>query len=73
MVLRGEATGGKVAVQDASGLDEFAFAARGEWFRQDGVAVMVVQDHEVLATVGRGDWKTSSLVSAYFYIELNCL
>ena len=38
-------------------MDEFAFAARGEWFRQDGVAVVVVQDHEVLATAGRGDRK----------------
>ena len=38
-------------MQDASGSDEFAFAARGEWFCQDGVAVMVVQDHEVLATM----------------------
>ena len=57
MVLRGEAAGRKVGVQDASGSDEFVFAARGEWFRQDGVAVVVVQDHEVLATAGRGDRK----------------
>ena len=60
-------------MQDASGLDEFVFAARGEWLLHDDVAVMVVQDHEVLATVGRGDGKTSSLVSAYFYSELDCL
>ena len=38
-----------------SGSDELAFAARGEWFRQDGVTVVVVQDHEVLATAGGGD------------------
>ena len=73
MVLRGEATGGKVGVQEASGSYEFAFSARGEWFRQDGAAVMVVEDHEVLAIAGRGDRKTSGLVSAYFYSELNCL
>ena len=73
MVLRGEAAGGKVGVQDASGSDEFAFAARGEWLRQDGVAFMVVQEHEVLATTGRGDRKTSSLVSAYFSSEIDCL
>ena len=73
MVLRGEAAGGKVGVQDASGSDEFAFAARGDWFRHDSVAVMVVQDHEVLATAGRGDRKTSSLVSDYFSNELDCL
>ena len=53
--------------------NEFAFAARSEWFRQDGVAVMVVQDHEVLATAVKCDGKTSSLVSAYFSSELNCL
>ena len=64
MVLRGEAAGGKVGVQDASGSDEFAFAARGEGFRQYGVAIMVVKDHEVLATVGRGDRKMSGMVSA---------
>ena len=51
-------------MQDASGSDEFAFDERGEWLRQDGVAVMVVQDHEVLAAAGRGDGKTSSLVSS---------
>ena len=73
MVLRGEAAGVKVEVQDVSGSDEFAFAARGEWFCQDGVAVTVVQDHEVLATAERGDWKTVRLVSAYFSSELNCL
>ena len=60
-------------MQNASVSDEFAFAARGEWFRQDGVAVMIIQDHELLATAGRGDRKTSSLVSAYFSSELNCL
>ena len=64
LVLRGEATGGKVGVQDDSGLDEFAFAVRGEWFLQDGVTVMVVKYHELLATAGRGDRKTSGLVSA---------
>ena len=46
-------------MQDASGADECVFDARGEWFRQDGVAIMVVQDHEVLTTVVRGDRKTS--------------
>ena len=60
-------------MQDAIGLDEFAFAVRGEWFHQYGVAVMVVQYHEVLATAGRGDRKMSSLVGAYFSSELNCL
>ena len=58
MVLRGKAVGRKVGVQDVSGSDEFAFAARGEWFRQDGITAMVVKDHEVLATVETGDRKT---------------
>ena len=62
-----------MGVQDASGSDDFAFAARGEWLCQDGVAFMVVQDYEVLATAGIGDRKTSSLVSAYFSSELYCL
>ena len=73
MVLRGEAAGGKLGVQDASGSNEFAFASRGEWLRQDGISVMVVQYHELIATAGRGERKTSSLVSAYFSIELHCL
>ena len=54
-------------------MDEFVFAVRGKWFRKDGVTVVVVQDHEVLATAGRGDRKTSGLVSAYFYSKLNFL
>ena len=73
MVLRGEAAVGKVGVKDMSGSDEFVFAARVEWFLQDGVAVMVVQEHEVLATMERGDRKTSGLVSAYVSSKLNCL
>ena len=59
--------------KEASGSDEFAFAVRGEWFRQDGVTVMVIQDHGVLATEGSGDRETCGLVSAYFSSELNCL
>ena len=73
LVLGVKAAVGKVGVKDASGSDEFAFAARGEWFRQDGVTVMFVQGHEVLATAGRGDRKTYGLVSAYFSCKLNCL
>ena len=73
MVLRGEAVVGKVRAQDASGSDELAFTARGEWFRQDGVTVIVVQDYEVLATAVIGDSKTSGLVSSYFSSKLNCL
>ena len=60
-------------MQNASVSDDFAFAARGEWLSQDGVAIMVVQDHEVLATAGRGDGKTPIMVSAYFYSEIDCL
>ena len=63
MLLRGEAAVGKVGVKDTSGSDEFVFTARGEWFHKDGITVMVVQDHEVLAPAGRGDRKTSGLVS----------
>ena len=33
LVLGGEAAVGEVGVEDASGLDEFAFSARGEWLR----------------------------------------
>ena len=64
MALGGEVAFGKVGLYDASGLDEFAFAARGEWFDQDCITVVVVQDHEVLATAGRGDRKLSSQVRA---------
>ena len=63
---------GKVVVWDASGSDEFAFTARGEWFRQDGVTAVVVQDHEVLATPGRSAGKTSGLVSTHFSCKLDC-
>ena len=33
LVLGGEAAVGEVGVEDASGSDEFAFTARGEWLR----------------------------------------
>ena len=33
LVLGVEAAVGEVGVEDASGLDKFAFAARGEWLR----------------------------------------
>ena len=33
LVLGGEAAVGEVGVEDASGSDEFVFAAIGEWFR----------------------------------------
>ena len=33
LVLGGEASVGEVGVEDASGSDEFAFVARGEWLR----------------------------------------
>ena len=49
------------------------FAARDEWLSQDGVAVMVEQDHEVLANARRGYRKIISLVSAYFSSELDYL
>ena len=39
-------------------MDKFAFAARGEWFRQDGVTVVLVHDHEVLDTARSGDGKS---------------
>ena len=35
--------------------------------------VVRLQDHEVLPTAERGDGKTSSLFSAYFSSELECL
>ena len=34
---------------------------------------MVVQDHELIATTGRGDRKTSGLVSAQFFYKLDYL
>ena len=42
LALGGEAAVGEVRVEDASGSYEFAFAARGEWHRKDGVTVVVV-------------------------------
>ena len=33
LVVGGEATVGEVGVKDASGSDEFALVARGEWLR----------------------------------------
>ena len=46
---------GEVGVEDVGGSYEFAFVTRGEWLGSDGLAVMVISEHEIFASTGRSD------------------
>ena len=50
-------------MKDGLGSDELFFASLFCRLREDCVAVMVVEDHEVLAAATGGDGEVASLVS----------
>ena len=54
---------GELGMEDRVGLDELYFTLRFYWLRDDCVAFMVVEDHEVLATATGGDGEAAILVS----------
>ena len=53
---------GELGMEDGVGSDEICFTSRFYWLGDDCVAVMVVEDHEVLAAATGGDGDASSLV-----------
>ena len=58
-----EAPIGELGMEDGVGSDELCFTSRFYWLGGDCVAVMVVEDHEVLAAATGGDREAASLVS----------
>ena len=44
-----QASVGELGVEGGAGLDEFMFAAGLQWFWDYGIAIIIVQDHAVLA------------------------
>ena len=54
---------GEIGMEDGVGSYELCFTSRFYWLGDDCVAVMVVEDHEVLAAATGGEGEVSSLVS----------
>ena len=61
----------QMGVQGGVGADEFMLAARLEGFGEDGITVMVVEDHEVFAAPTGSDRETPRLVGGNFSSDLN--
>ena len=62
-----------LGVEDGVGLDELGFAPRFDRIRDDRVAIMVVEYHEVLVAATGGDEGPASLVRGYFTSQFECL
>ena len=63
----------KLGVEVGVGLDELCFTSRFYRLGDDCVAVMVVENHEVLAAATGGDGETASLVHGDFTSQFDCL
>ena len=60
-------------MEDGVGSDELGFAPRFDRLRDDRVAIMVAEYHEVLAAVTGGDGEAASLVRGDFTSQFDCL
>ena len=60
-------------MEDGVGSDELCFTSRFYRLRDDCVAVMVVEDHEVLAAATGVDGETDILVCGDFTSQFDCL
>ena len=57
-----KATISELGVDDGVDLDEFGFSPRFDWIRDDCVAVMFVEYHEVISVATGGEREAASLV-----------
>ena len=64
---------GELGVEDGLGSDELCFTLRFYQLGDDCIAVMVIEDHEVLAAATGGDGETASLVRVDFSSQFDCL
>ena len=53
--------------------NEFVLAAQFYWLCDDGITVMVVEDHEVFTTATRSDRETTCLVRGDFAGDFDIL
>ena len=63
---------GELGMEDRVGSDELCFTSRFYRLGDDCVAVLVVEDYEVLASATGGDREAASLVSGCFASQFNC-
>ena len=63
----------ELGVEDGVCSDELGFAPRFDRLRDDHVATMVVDYHEVLAVGTGGDGEAESLVRGDFNSQFDCL
>ena len=61
------------AVQGGVGFYNICFTLGLDWFRDDGISVMVKKYHEIFAAAAGRDWKTACLVCGYLARELDSL
>ena len=64
---------GDIGVGGGVGSDEICFTSRFYWLGDDCVAVMVIEEYEVLADATIGDGETASLVRGDFTSQFDCL
>ena len=64
---------GQIGVQSRVYADKFVLAPRFHRLGKNGVAVVVIKDHDILAAATGGHWKTTSLISWVFSCELDGL
>ena len=62
---RRETTVGEVSMEVGIRADKFVLAARFEWLYNDGITVVVVEDHEVFSAATGCDGETTCLVRGY--------
>ena len=73
MKIWAKATFSALGVVDGVGSDELGFAPRFDQIKDDCVAIMVVEYHEVLAAATGGDGEADSLVRGDFTSQFYCL
>ena len=59
---RRKTTVGEVSVEGGVRANKFVLAARVEWLCNDGITIIVVEDHEVFAAATGSDGETTCLV-----------
>ena len=60
--VRSKTTFEEVSVEGGVSADEFVLAARFEWLCDDGITVIVIEDHEVFAAATGSHGETTGLV-----------
>ena len=73
MKIGAKATISELGVEYGIGSYELGFPSRFDRLRDDRVAIMVLEYHEVLAATNGGDREATSLVRGDFTSQFDCL